>query len=319
MDLSVIIINWNSVEYLKTCLTTIENLKEIVYEVIVVDNASYDGCDEVIKNQFPEVIFVQSDKNAGFAKANNLGVTRSSGRNLLFLNPDTEVLDTAINTMLVNLESLPNAGAVGCKLLNSDLSLQTSCIQPFPTIVNQLFDIEYIKMKTPGLKLWGIRPLFSNNGNPEEVQVISGACVMVKREVFEKIGGFSEDYFMYAEDIDLCYKINHAGYKNYYVGAATIIHHGGGSSKEQDKSYFGAALMREAVFVYLKKTKGKVVANSYKYTLMVSSVLRLLILKILMTLFKDKSLRGTMKKWEMVFRWTIGLEKQALGSLLRKC
>lgn len=317
MDLSIVIINWNSSEYLKACLATIYNhLGNITHEIIVVDNASYDGCDQFVKNTYPNVIFIQSDKNLGFSKANNLGATRTCGRYLLFLNPDTEVLGTAINVMLANLDSLPNAGAVGCKLLNSDLTLQTSCIQPFPTIVNQLFDIEYLRMKTPGLKLWGIRPLFSNNVHPEEVQVISGACIMIKKHVFEEIGGFSEDYFMYAEDIDLCHKINQAGYKNYYVKDATLIHHGGGSSREQDESNFSSVLMREAVFIFLKKTKGIVAANSYKRALMVSSIFRLLALKILiLPFFKDRLFRRADKKWEMVFRWSIGLEKRKLASI----
>lgn len=318
MDISVIIVNWNSAQYLKKCLASIINLKEIKFEIIVVDNASYDGCDEIIKREFPGAIFVQSERNLGFAKANNMGVTWSSGRNLLFLNPDTEVLGSAISLMLDNLESLPDAGAIGCKLLNSDLSLQTSCIQPFPTVLNQLFDVEYLKMKTPGLSFWGIRSLFSNSGNPEEVQVVSGACVMVKRDVYEKIEGFSEDYFIYAEDIDLCYKIKCAGYKSYYIKDAEVIHYGGGSSDDIDRTYFGTVLMRESVFIFLKKTRGEVIAQSYKFSMMVSSVIRLTLMKILVVLFKREYIRKTMKKWKRVLRWAIGLEKRELASVLKK-
>jgi len=206
---------------------------------------------------------------------------------------------------------------MGCKLLNSDLSLQTSCIQPFPTLFNQLLDIEYLKMRMPRLKYWGMRPLFLNSAKPEEVQVISGACIMVKREVFEKVRGFSEDYFMYTEDIDLCYRINQAGCKNYYIGEAAVIHHGGGSSKSQEATFSNAAILRESVFTFLEKTRGKAVANCYKWTMMLSAAARLVILKTLTMIIERESLAFTLKKWKMVFRWATGLEKPFLGIPLK--
>ena len=231
IDLSIIIVNWNSANYIRKCISSIyENTKGIDFEIVVVDNASYDECESILKSEFPHVIFVQSTRNIGFAKANNLGFKYSFGETLLFLNPDTEIIGPALNQMLSFLQSTPDAGAVGCKLLNSDLSLQTSCIQPYPTILNQVLDIEYLKLRCPKLKLWGIWPLFHNNGNPEEIEVVSGACIMIKRNTFDKVEQFSTDYFMYTEDIDLCYKINQAGYKIYYIDDANIIHHGGGST-----------------------------------------------------------------------------------------
>ena len=129
----------------------------------------------------------------------------------LFLNPDTELVGPAINVLFDHLRALPDAGAVGCKLLNSDGTVQTSCIQSIPTILNQVLDSEASRAKWPRSLLWGMAPLFSASENPEEVEAITGACVMLKREVFEEVGLFSEDYFMYAEDIDLSYKIRKAG------------------------------------------------------------------------------------------------------------
>jgi N-acetylglucosaminyl-diphospho-decaprenol L-rhamnosyltransferase len=312
VDLSIIIVNWNSVKYLKSCLESIKNLEPITYEIIIVDNASYDGCAEFIEKEYAGAIFVQSGKNLGFAKANNLGALHSSGRNLLFLNPDTEIIDDAIQGMQSSLEALSDAGAIGCKLLNSDFSIQTSCIQPIPTVLNQLIDIEYLKMKTKKLKLWGIRPMFSVNRKPEEVQVISGACVMVKRDVFNEIGCFSEDYFMYSEDIDLCYKIKKAGYKNYYTSEACVIHHGGGSSKSHDQTHFGAALMREAVYIFLKKTKGRATAQTYRAAMMLSSIIRVIILRAMILILMRDELKISLNKWKRIFRWAIGMENKKI-------
>lgn len=313
--LSIIIINWNSVEYLKKCLQSIycQN-NNLDFEVIVVDNASYDGCDEFIRNEFPQVEFIQSKENVGFARANNLGYEYSSGRNLLFLNPDTEILDSAINKMYSYLESLTDVGAVGCKLLNTDLSVQTSCIQPFPTILNQALDVEYLKLKFPKLKLWGITPLFFNDGNPEEVEVISGACIMTKRDVFEKIGMFSTDYFMYSEDVDLCYKIWQAGYKAYYINDAEIIHHGSGSSGKKQDNYFSILSMKESRMKFLKKTRSKFYANLYRLSIIIISLFRIILILSMLPinryLGKDfYDLRYSFKKWKKILRWSFGIER----------
>src|SRR5437762_3548719 len=133
MDLSIIIVNWNSKDYLRKCLKSIyANTHGIDFEIIVVDNASFDGSGELLAQDFPKVRFVQSHTNLGFARANNLGFGNSTGRNVLFLNPDTEAVGGALNELLQRLQRLPNAGVVGCKLLNTDGSMQTSCLQSYP-------------------------------------------------------------------------------------------------------------------------------------------------------------------------------------------
>ena len=133
-DVSVIIVNWNSREFLRQCLRTVfQHAGDLQFEVIVIDNASYDGSEPMVWSEFPQVVFIQGDENVGFARANNAAATQASGRNLLFLNPDTEVSDGAIETMARFMDATPEAGAVGCRLLNTDGSLQTSCVQAFPT------------------------------------------------------------------------------------------------------------------------------------------------------------------------------------------
>jgi N-acetylglucosaminyl-diphospho-decaprenol L-rhamnosyltransferase len=234
MDLSIIIVNWNSIAYLRECIASIyEHTRDLLFEIIAVDNASPAGDADLLEPQFPGITVIKSAENLGFAGANNLGFKHSTGKYVLFLNPDTKLASSAINSMVQGIQALPDAGIVGCKLLNTDLSIQTSCIQTFPTIVNQLLDSDWLRERWPNSRLWGTKALFSNIGLPARVEVVSGACMLVRREVFEQVGLFTEDYFMYAEDLDLCYKAERAGYSNYYLGTATVIHHGGKSSNPE--------------------------------------------------------------------------------------
>src|SRR4029077_17383442 len=204
LDLSIIVVNWNSAEFVRRCVGSIrDHTAGLTYEILVIDNASFDGCDTVLKQYAPDATYIQSIDNSGFARANNRAFRASRGSSLLFLNPDTEIVGSAIYLLYRALQHLPRAGAVGARLLNSDRSLQKSCIQSFPTILNQALDSEYFRRKWPASVLWGTKPLLHDNREAAEVEAISGACLMIKRDVFERVGEFTEDYFMYAEDIDL--------------------------------------------------------------------------------------------------------------------
>ena len=314
MELSIIIVNWNCVDYLEKCIRSInDQTKDINYEIIVVDNASYDGCDKMLKNEFPNVRFIQSKDNIGFAGANNLGYRYSSGKYLLFLNPDTEVKGDAINKILFILQSRPLAGIAGCKLLNSDLSMQTSCIQPFPTILNQVIDVEYIRKIFPGLKIWGIKPLYTDDSVPVEVGVVSGACLMIKRNVFETVGLFSTDYFMYSEEVDLCWKVLREGLKTYYTGDTSIIHHEGGSTKSilpGKDPFFSEILMKESRLKYFKKVKGWNYASLYRYSMLIASLLRIGIMYLLLPYQKyfeqHYNFAYSIAKWKRLLRWSLG-------------
>ncbi len=318
-DLSIIIVNWNSAAFIKRCLASIyANTKELVFDIVVVDNGSSDGCGEIVRRQFPGVIFIQNEENIGFARANNLGFDHSVGRNILFLNPDTEIIGAALQEMLSFLESRADAGAVGCKLLNSDLSLQTSCIQRFPSILNQALDADYLRAMFPKSALWGTKPLYGNSGRPAAVDVISGACLMIKRSVFEKVGRFATDYFMYAEDADLCYKIKQAGWKSYYVDRASVIHHGGCSSDAKPENNFAAIMMRESLLKFMWLRRGKWYAAAYQWTMALVAVFRLFLLGIILLLTIGKLRRHSLclawAKWARVFRWALRLEGWAKES-----
>jgi GT2 family glycosyltransferase len=310
MDLSIIIVNWKSKDYLRKCLQSVyQYTTGIDYEVIVIDSASYDGCGEMLAAEFPEVHFIQSDKNLGFAKANNVAFEASIGEFVLFLNPDTELNNPAINVLYGQIRALQNPGTVGCKLLNGDGSVQTSCLQSIPTILNQLLDSEFLRAKWPTSSLWGMAPLFESDGNPARVEAISGACVMMQRSIFEQVGRFSEDYFMYAEDIDLSYKSLRSGRINYYIPAASIIHYGG-SSSNQAPSNFSVIMMREAIWRFLRKFEGNLYASGYRIIMLASALLRLgaIVSKRIFVASHDQASAGSAEKWRAILRWSLNLE-----------
>jgi GT2 family glycosyltransferase len=317
VELSVICVNWNSVDYLQECITSIyEHTRDMSFEIIVVDNASPDGGVDALKTRFPEIVTIESKKNLGFAGANNIGFHSSVGSYVLFLNPDTRLVGPALNILVEQIKSLPDAGIVGCKLLNTDLSVQITAIQKFPTILNQLLDAEYLQRRWPECPLWEIGPLFTDHVKLRRVEVISGACMLMKREVFQQVGMFSEDYFMYAEDIDLNYKVDHAGFKNYYVGEARIVHHGGKSSGRQNVSHWSTVMKYRAMGRLFDKTKGPLYKSLYRAAIGCIALVRLSLLGLAYPLgnlvWSRDALQFATRKWTIILKWAIGWPALAL-------
>lgn len=315
LDLSIIIVNWNSAEFTRQCVNSLrKNVRGLKYEVIVADNASFDGCERVLRETNPGTIFLQFEKNLGFAKANNLASGISRGKDILFLNPDTEIIDDAIARLHLALRRLPDAGAVGARLLNGDGTLQTSCIQSFPTLANQILTFDFLRRLMPKAKIWGMAPLFQRTGAPAEVEGISGACLMIRRDVFERIGRFSEDYFMYTEDLDLCFKVAQSGWKNYYVPEAAVVHFGGSSSR-QAGSDFSSIMLRESIRRFFRKTRGDFYAFGYRVSMLGASVLRLALLGVMFPIQslrrRQRRWRISFKEWAAVLRWSLGCESWA--------
>ncbi len=309
VELSVVIVNWNSKDYVRKCLHSLSrhhagsNL-----EVIVVDGASFDGCDNMLTSEFPSAHYIQSATNVGFAKANNLGVRKAAGPYVLFLNPDTEFIEDSVSVLLGLLKSLPMAGAVGCRLLNEDRSVQTSCVQAFPTALNRALDSELLRRMFPRWKCWGMRALQSNE--PAVVDAISGACILMPRQLFDEIGGFTEAFFMYGEDVDLCFKIGRAGRHVYYVGQTSLVHFGGGSS-QQSASNFSNVMFRESTYRFLKRNRGAPAAIAFRLAMMASAVARLIALILLLPFGGGRGIgsrTGSLRKWFFVLRWGLGLE-----------
>lgn len=313
-NLSIIIINWKSKDFVRDCLASIAaNIGSLTHEVLVVDNASFDGCEEMVRSEFPDVIFIQSQDNLGFAGANNLAFSRSSGRNILFLNPDTEVQGIAIQELVSVLECTPEAGMVGARLLNSDGTLQTTCIAATPAILNQTLNSRLLRKRFPRWKIWGMRALFSSDSTPVPVEAISGACMLARREVIHAVGGFRTDYFMYAEDMDLSITIRRAGWKIFYVPDAKIVHHAGGSSASRIESNFSNLVLRESVLHFFRLHRGRAYAALYRFTVGLIAALRLLMLAvispILLWRWGYRLLSATMSKWSSILLWSVGITR----------
>lgn len=303
MDVSIIIVNWNSIDYVRGCIASIyEHTRDVSFEIIVVDNASPVGDAALLEHEFRDITLIKSSQNLGFAGANNLGFRYSSGKYVLFLNPDTKLVSPAIQLMVQELQALSKGGILGCKLLNEDRSIQTSCIQTFPTILNQLLDSDWLRLRWPNSRLWGTGPLFSNSGKPAKVEVVSGACMLVRRDVFEQVDLFTEDYFMYAEDLDLCYKVERAGYSNCYMETATVIHYGGKSSNPESATQ----MKWQSIVHFCEKHYGTLYALIFRIAMASAAVGRLGAIA-LMGLFGNtfgtpQSRRSASTKWRLVLR-----------------
>jgi GT2 family glycosyltransferase len=314
MDLSVIIVNWNSKDYLRKCIKSIISTTfGIEYEILVIDSGSFDGCRDMLSHFYPQVRFIQSAKNIGFAKANNAAFLESTGRNLLFLNPDTEVEGNALQTLLHCLESIKDAGVVGAMLLNTDRSIQTTCIRAFPTIINQLFESGILRKALPNSCLYGMAPINRRSSIPSEVQALSGACMMIKRSVFEAVGMFDPEYFMYSEDIDLCFQVKMGGWKVYYIPSAVVIHHGGGCSQQKGFNAFSSVMMQESRLHFFRKNRSSLYGDAYRLSILVISLMRIFLLlcatQTISARKKGLLLYHSLKKWKTIFRWTIGQER----------
>jgi hypothetical protein len=311
MRLSIIIVNWNSTGYLLKCLDSVfHETKDLDFEVIVVDNASTDNGCTIIRNRFPQVRLIESRSNLGFAGANNLGAGHSQGTSLLFLNPDTIVLGNAITTAVGHLDRLKDAGAMGVRLLNPDMTVQTSAILRIPTIMNQLFGIEILRTRFPQLKIFGTAPLYSPGAGPQKVEAISGACLFVKRGAFMAAGGFDTRYFMYSEDVDLCKSLQSKGYAVYYAGDASIVHFGGTSTSQSKVKNFNVFMMKESTYILLKKWRGRWYADLYKAFFLFASLARLCALAFVFpfafVIRRDARVSWSIVKWEKILEWSAG-------------
>lgn len=311
-DVSIICVNWNSEDYLIECIRSIyDTTHDILFEIIVVDNASSKDDLQRTEAQFPDVKLIRSSENLGFAGANNLGFKHSTGSAILLLNPDTEILGNAIATMLTALQQSPDAGIVGCALLDPDLSTSIASVQKFPTILNQLLMTEHLVRRFPRCRLWDIGPILARDSGPVKVEVIPGACMMLKREVFERAGMLSEDYFMYAEDIDLNYCVARLGMNRYYVSSARIVHFGGRSSSKQPANEWATWMQAQAMLRYFRKTRGFLYSMLYRGAICATAVARILLLMLARIAGGKDLVRCSLAKWSILFRWSIGMTKQS--------
>lgn len=258
MNFSIIIINWNAFDYLIPCLINIYKDNWIApIEVFVVDNASSADLLPAIEHKFQQAKIIKNPSYTGFSRANNQAIRQSSGKYILLLNPDTEVKPGALRVMGQFMTAHPEFGIIGPRLLNADGSLQVSGY-PFPTLQREFWRLFHLDTILP----FGVYDQAQwNLEHPREVDSLHGACLLIRREVFDQIGLLDEDYFMYTEEIDFCYRAKKAGWKIAWLPTAEVIHYGGQSTRQAASSVF--LQLYHSKLLFFRKHYGKPAAWAY--------------------------------------------------------
>jgi GT2 family glycosyltransferase len=233
LDVSIIVVNWNTCDFLRACLKSVyQQAIGVTFEVIVVDNASADGSAAMVESEFPQVKLIQNDTNKGFAAANNEGITIAKGKYVLLLNSDTVILNNAIDKTISFADAHPKAGVVGCRVLNPDRTLQLTCFM-FPSVLNMLLSATYLYKVFPRNRFFGReRITWWNRDDEKEVDVVTGCFMFIRRQAIEQVGVMDERFFVYGEETDWCYRSKRAGWKVLFTPEPQIIHFGGQSSKQ---------------------------------------------------------------------------------------
>ncbi len=258
MDISIIIVNYNVREFLRGALESVRRslaASGLSGEVMVVDNASRDGSQAMVSQDFPEVKLYALESNVGFGRANNIGMRDAKGDYQLILNPDTILGEDTLRVMVDFMRSHPECGVSGCKLLNADGSFQVSCRRGFPTpwaSFTKLFGLSSAFPNSPLFAQYNLTHLPVDE--TYEIDALAGAFMLLSRDAFIKTQGFDEDYFMYGEDIDLSYRIKKAGFKVFYVHSTSTVHFKGESTRRSTLNE--VKVFYEAMHVFVKKHYG---------------------------------------------------------------
>jgi GT2 family glycosyltransferase len=259
MKVTVIIVNYNVKHFLEQCLWSLQDaLKGLEAEVFVVDNNSTDGSIDYLRNIFPWVQYIVNPLNVGFAKANNQAIEIAKGEYILFLNPDTLVAADAISASISFMDDHPGAGALGIRMMDGSGRFLPESKRAFPSPVTSLFKLFGLSALFPKSKIFGRYHLghLSQDGN-HEVDVLAGAFMMVRNQVLKTVGNFDEKFFMYGEDVDLSYRIQKAGWKNYYFSGSSVIHFKGESTKKGSLNYVRMFYQAMSLFVDKHYSSGK--------------------------------------------------------------
>jgi len=301
MLLSVIIVSWNTKVLLLQCLESLYGaLGTVEAEVWVADNDSVDGSPEAVRRRFPAVRLIENRTNLGFAKASNQAMRQSQGTYLLLLNPDTRVKEGAVQRLLSFMESHPEAGAAGTQLLNLDGSKQNS-IANFPSLATELLNKSLLRRLFPG-RFPGKETYYQE---PLEVDSVIGACMMVRRQAVERVGWLDEDYFLFLEETDWCFRIKEAGWKIYHCPEAEIYHLQGKSAEVQKQK--ARVEYYRSRYHFFKKNRG---FHSW-IVLLAGTLLRLsveltmMFLLCLLTLFAVRQWRQKLGLFAYLMKWHV--------------
>ena len=235
MDVSVIIVSYNTKDLLRqTIQSVISTTQNIKYEILVADNNSTDGSPLMVSEEFPQVKLIETGENLGFSKGNNIAIKQAKGRYILLLNSDTVVKGDCLEQCVKYMDGHQDIGALGCKILLPSGQLDHACKRGFPTPEASLYYMLRLHKVFPDNHKYGAYcASYLGEDETGEVDALMGAFMMLPKKVIDQVGMLDEEFFMYGEDIDWCYRIKEAGYKVVYYPKAHIIHHKGSSSKKK--------------------------------------------------------------------------------------
>jgi GT2 family glycosyltransferase len=256
MDVSIIIVNWNTKDLLRDCLDSIiEQTKKVEYEIIVVDNGSADDSVEMVRKKYPLVTVIENNENLGFARANNIGILASKGRYICLMNSDITILDDCLDKLVSFMDYSPGIGMAGPKILNADLTLQHSC-RHFPSIWNNLcqsLGLNHLFPKSAFFSDWIMN--YWNHDSTRSVDALSGCFWMIRREALEEVGLLDEEFFIYGEDLDWCRRMRNTNWDIVFYYVAEAIHLGGASSAAAPVKFY--LEMQKADLHYWRKHHGR--------------------------------------------------------------
>jgi N-acetylglucosaminyl-diphospho-decaprenol L-rhamnosyltransferase len=276
-DISIIILNWNTCDQLVKCLDAInQSGGDLDSEIFVVDNASSDGSQTMVRQRFPHVNLIANTENVGFARGNNQGLAAGRGRYALLVNSDAFVWPGAIQALVSWADLQPQAGIIGAQLLNADGSFQASHT-PFPNLWR-----EWLILSGMGRLIYG--RWYPSRGpgedqGPQIVDYVEGACLLVRRKAFEEVGGLDEAYFMYAEEVEWCYAMHAKGWQVWYQPAAKVTHLGGGSSR--NRPFQREADLYRSRVRFFRKHYGDMAAELLKLQIYTLTAIKIVVHKLL--------------------------------------
>ena len=316
-DLSIAIPSWNTKDLLDQCLRAVKrSARGLRAEIVVVDNASSDGSADMVARKHADVMLLRNQVNRGFAAACNLALDRSDGRHFMLLNPDTIVLEDALRTLVFFMDEHPAIGAAGCRLLNSDGSLQRSC-SCFPSVMTELLDALYLSKLFPRSRSFGRYAMsYWGFGEAQAVDWLGGSCLIVRRKAIDEIGPLDEGFFMYTEEADLCYRLWKRGWPVFYYPEAKAIHMGGASAKKS------ANLIRLLLYTgrnrFIRKHQGERAATRHRLVVGLGATMRLPVLAAKRLLRRDAgqlSVQTRLLDWAIRGRFSrpIGVEGLQCG------
>jgi GT2 family glycosyltransferase len=316
IDISIIIVNWNTKKFTLECIESIYKYINYSKEVIVVDNASSDGSVDAIKKSFPQVIIIQNSSNLGFAKANNIGIKHCSGKYIAFVNSDIKILENCFSELYDFSEKNFSVGIVGPKVLNLDLTYQFSA-RKIPSLWNNFIETLGIHNIFKRNKyLCGEFYCYDKITYNKEVELLSGCFWFVRKTILNKIGLFDENFYFYGEDKDFCTRFLKAGYKNIYLPKAEVIHYGGASSSKE-VLHFNSHLLR-AQLQYNTKYFNKFKCYLFLLLYFLKHFIRLALFISINFFFKLRNSKIIISKIEIHYSSIVWLYKNSMSIINNK-